>query len=324
MCEWRRAGRLAALTAVSVAFLAGCATGVPEAEVADVYFKLGNAYFELRQFDNAVSAYTQALSFDESLARASYNLAQVYLESGRIEEARDILDDLLEDDPDNSIVLSTLGWAYYLEGELERALEVYRRVHERLPGDVDALYNKAALLRRLDRHEEALEAFLELQELEPSTEYLSAIADLYELLDRPAEAVKYLERYVTESDKAVEERVSLADLYADVRDYGKSVAMYEEALDRMEQPDPQVLFRKGRVLLAFIEDFEEGLASIRGAFQAGFSDAEAVTELAALVPGEVKAQYEALVEEFGLEAQTPDAGEAGDGVEPVEPGALQP
>ena len=49
--------------------LTGCVTGLPEAEVADLYFKLGSAYFELGQYDNSVSSYSQALSDMMGVAR---------------------------------------------------------------------------------------------------------------------------------------------------------------------------------------------------------------------------------------------------------------
>lgn len=307
----KHCGHVRILLLAVVALLAsGCVTGVPESDVANLYFTLGKAYFDLGQFDNAVKAYAQALEYDPSLAKAGYNLAHVYLETGRISDAKDILEDLLDDDPENTIVLSTLGWAYYLEGNLTEALAIYQRVSDRLSGDVDALFNTATLLWRLERYDEALDTFLELREIDPTGDYVPSIAELYELLGESEQAIAYWELYVTGHDDSTAERLRLAHLYASARDYGKAVRMYSDAIDRLKTPDANALFERAKILLVYIEDFELGLKELVEAFDAGYSDEAAVSELAAEAPAEVKTELVRLVEERGFaieEPGTPDS-----------------
>lgn len=66
----------------------------------------------------------------------------------------------LKTDPDNLVVLMTLGYAYTREGLYEKALAVDKKVVELLPEDPTAYYNLAcdySLLKMLD------EAFAELE-----------------------------------------------------------------------------------------------------------------------------------------------------------------
>ena len=280
--------------------LASCATGVPEAEVADLYFKLGSAYFDLAQYDNAVSAYSQALDLDSTLVKAGYNLAHVYLETGRIEEAKRMLESLMVDEPDNTILLSTLAWATYREGDLEGAFGLYEQVRERLEGDSDTLFNTAMLLWELERNEEALSRFLELYELDSSSEYLSVISELYAATGDYDRAIVYLERFVVERPDETAEKISLASLYAEVRDYGKSVAMYDEIIEESEEVDPQVHFDRAQILLVYIEDYINGVEGIEAALSGGFSDRTALDQVTEQLPSSVSDEIEALATRFGL------------------------
>ena len=99
----RRAGVLRVLLfCAGVVFnLASCASGVPEKDVAPLYYNLGNAYFELGELDRAVESYLKAIELDESLARASFNLAKVYVEKNQLDKASRILEELLTEDPEN-------------------------------------------------------------------------------------------------------------------------------------------------------------------------------------------------------------------------------
>ena len=290
---------------VGLAF-ASCATGVPETEVADLYFKLGSAYFDLAQYDNAVSAYSQALDLDNTLVKAGYNLAHVYLETGRIVEAKRMLESLMADEPENTILLSTLAWATYREGDLEGALGLYEQVREKLEGDPDTLFNTATLLWELERYDEALSGFLELHELDQSSEYLSVISELYAATDDTDKAIVYLERFLAESPAETAEKVSLARLYEDVRDYGKSVAMYDEIIEESEEGDSHVHFDRARILLVYIEDYIGGVEGIEAALTGGYSDRSGFDDLTNLLPTSVSDELIALANRFELSSDAPE------------------
>ena len=105
-----------------------CATGIDESEVAPIYYNLGNAYMELGDYEKASEAFTQAIALDETLSKATFNLAKVYIEQKNYEEAVILLEGFLEDEPENSIILSTLGYVYSLLGDDETAVGIYDQI----------------------------------------------------------------------------------------------------------------------------------------------------------------------------------------------------
>lgn len=56
------------------------------AEKAQIYFRLGNLYFDTQKLEHAEYAYRRAIDFDPKHINAHYNLGVVYKKQGRISE----------------------------------------------------------------------------------------------------------------------------------------------------------------------------------------------------------------------------------------------
>lgn len=56
-------------------------------EKAQIYFRLGNLYFDTRKLEHAEYAYRRAINFDPKHINAHYNLGVVYKKQGRISES---------------------------------------------------------------------------------------------------------------------------------------------------------------------------------------------------------------------------------------------
>ena len=94
-------------------------------------------------------------------------------------------------------------------------------------------------------------------------------------------------------------------LYEDVRDYGKSVAMFDEIIEESKQVDPQVHFDRARILLVYIEDYIGGVEGIEAALTGGYSDRSAIDQLTELLPTAVSDEIIALANRLGLSADVP-------------------
>lgn len=80
--------------------------------------------------------YRQALTFDPKLVEAAQNLAAIYLdEPPRPDEAIAVLDKSLSHNPNHPQLLTNLGYAYSLKGDLPRAVKSYEAA---LPNDDNA------------------------------------------------------------------------------------------------------------------------------------------------------------------------------------------
>ena len=256
----------------SVAMI-GCETGVPTTEAAELYYNLGNAYFELDKHDQAVSAYLNALALDGRLPQAGYNLARVYIESGKPDQGLEVLNNLLEDDPGNSVILSTIGWAYYLMSDYEGAYEVFLDILERTPTDRNGLHNAAVLAWKLDRKQEALSLFERLYDENEDSETLYRIASVQMDLELWPEAIDTLNVYVARKPDDDEAFYDLGIAYTADRLYGEALGAFDSAIE-INTHDPDLYFEKAVVLLLYIENLEEGIITLELAVERGFDDSD--------------------------------------------------
>jgi FimV-like protein len=258
----------------AVFLLVSCVTGIEEKDVAPVYYNLGNAYMELEEYEKAAEAYLQALSMDDSFAKATFNLAKVYIEKGDITEAIAVLEELLEDDPENAIILSTLAYANTLRGGLSDALAMYEQALDRDPYNSNALYNAAVIHWRLENNEEALELFRQVLEIEPEDDgAMFNIGMLHREAGNNEKAISYLSAYLEKHPKETEALKVLGTLYFEEEYYAKAMEMYDRILEISEE-NPEIYFQKAYILLTVIGNSEEGFAMLEKAVFAGYKERE--------------------------------------------------
>ncbi len=261
-------------------FFSGCETGVPPEEVAQVYYNLGNAYFELEEFGPAATAYLNALALDDSLPQAGYNLARAYVEAGDYEKGLEALTDLLEEDPANNLIMSTIGWTHYLQGDYELALETFELMLERTPTDEHGLYNAAVLSLKLEKKEAALGYFQRLHKETGEVEILYRIASIQLDLQRWGDAIDTLSRYIDERPEDADAYYDLGIAFAAERYYGRALEALEAGIE-LKKNDPLFYFEKAVILILYIENIDEGLKALDAAVKAGFKDLERVRALLA-------------------------------------------
>ncbi|NYS61017.1 tetratricopeptide repeat protein [Vreelandella salicampi] len=79
---------------------------------------------------------------------------------GRLDEAQEMIERAHELDPDNPAVMDSLGWVYYRQGELERALPWLERAYAQIP-DQEIAAHLAEVLHGLGRVEQARAILME-------------------------------------------------------------------------------------------------------------------------------------------------------------------
>lgn len=267
------------LLLAAIILFASCATGIPESEVAPLYYNLGNAYFELGEYDQAAEAYLRAIELDKSLVRANYNLVQVFLEKKEFARAKTYLQELIAEDPENATLLSTLGYILTMEGNLAKALQIFQDILERDPKNIDALYNTAVIYWKLEEFTEAREVFLEVFEEEPNdAETVYNLALLEERLGNSERAIEYLQTYTSNKPDDLEAKERLADIYNEEELYAKALELYDQILKKDESRGP-VLFKKAYILLTVVGNIEEGMSYLERAILAGFKEQEKYKQL---------------------------------------------
>ena len=81
-------GTRKAITALLLlGLLSACVSQAAREELAQEYYNLGNAFYEIRSYDRAIDYYTLAISHDPGLLNAHYNLSLALIKQGRGDKA---------------------------------------------------------------------------------------------------------------------------------------------------------------------------------------------------------------------------------------------
>jgi tetratricopeptide (TPR) repeat protein len=155
----------------------------------------GVAYHDDKNPQQAVVAFRRVLELDPELRQTPLarnlfwsHLADDLADSGRLEEARQVLTQALAKDPDPSL-LNRLGQTCFLQGDLEGAERYFRQAADLAPTQYEAFVGLAKLaIQRQDR-QEALKQLNRARELAPQGQsVLYSLVSVYRQLGRTAEA----------------------------------------------------------------------------------------------------------------------------------------
>ncbi len=286
----------------TLAFLAviSCASDTHSRDVAAEYYNVGNAYYELGQYEKSAQYYRNALGSDPTLAKASFNLSLVLVRLKKTDEALGILNDLLSRDPQNVTVMSALAWALHEGGRDADALARYEDILKIAPENQDARYNESLILWKLGRLREALDGFKKILSLVPDDpDALYGGASLLLSLDDPQSAGDYLARYLEKKPDDVEAQLLLASCFERLEKYSRALSAYE-AVQTLAPKEPRAWFGEARLLLTVVEDPEKGVSSLLKALDLGFQDPEAIKVLLASAQLLARDQVEAALKARNL------------------------
>lgn len=126
-------------------------------ESAELHYYLGRCQMETDREAPALKHLRRAAALDPTEADHHYWLGVALHENGRTDSERACYERAVERDPNHVPALTYLGHVRFENGELHRALGTYQQVLRLQPESPSVLYNRALILRRLERTpEEAL------------------------------------------------------------------------------------------------------------------------------------------------------------------------
>jgi len=161
---------------------------MPVGGKAEVYSRIGGAQRRRNDLDAALASYAEASRLMPNDARPIVEMAIIYDQSGRMDQARASYEAALKLDPENGPAMNNLA---YLKAEeqvdLDRALSLAQRAKQKLPDNIDVQDTLALIYVRKNLTDEALRMTRELVSKQPNNpvyRYHLALA-LYQKGDKP-------------------------------------------------------------------------------------------------------------------------------------------
>jgi len=264
------------------------------------YYNLAQEYISLDQYAKAADALRVALRWNPSLKEAVYNLGLVLAREGAWEDSQGYLLQLLQEDPENTLILKALGYLAYQRGDSREAVRYYDKAFEVNPFDKDTLWN----LFLLEKEDSPQQATAYLKELRPFTglepdQLQSAMGvveriEAYDLLEEVSLAAARSPEDPLDSTTVL---LTLGRAYEAQEKYSEAISLYSE---NYAEGNGAFLFARGRIYLLFIAEVEAGFEDLQSAVEAGFSDREAFQALTEELPSDLKEAMEEFLQKNSL------------------------
>jgi tetratricopeptide (TPR) repeat protein len=184
--------------------------------MAHLYGELAGAYGNRGEYVNkAIDFYLQAIKTDPSAAYISEELTEFYVQTGQLEKALQLAENLLKANPANN-----------------NARKILARIYSRQIGDPDQGRIDQAMLKN------AIEQYQKITEQDSKdVESLSMLARLYRISKDSAAAEKTYRQVLQIDDNDEDALNGLAMVYAERGDLANAIDMLKKAVDK--NPDPR-------------------------------------------------------------------------------------
>jgi tetratricopeptide (TPR) repeat protein len=98
----------------------------------------------MKDYDNAIAYYMKAKEYAPYDKDINLSIAETYIKKGDFGKSREILDELLETNPDDAEVIYTKGMTYYKAGNTSKAEQFFNRAFELDPSLKSLRYTKVS------------------------------------------------------------------------------------------------------------------------------------------------------------------------------------
>lgn len=167
--------------------------------------------------------------------------ARAMIDEGRHEEAIQVFEALLDENPSLTVAYVGIGRTYEDLGQFKRAEPAYARAVRLDPRDFDAQYGHGTVLRALGRLRDAARAYQQALAVRPDDfDSLSGLGGTFIELDMASSAVTPIERAVELDPDDGDARAMLGTAYMLSGRLDDAIEAYEVALEYLGN-DPQLI-----------------------------------------------------------------------------------
>jgi adenylate cyclase len=178
---------------------------------AEARIALGNLYLHSGRLEEALAELERAVAADPFSADARQALAEVYARQNRADDALRAFHEAIDLQPGNWLARQALGHFLFSLGRFKEAAEEFRRVIELTPDNAGGHSNLGAVFYMTGDLERAAECWQTALRIAPSALTCTNLGSLYFLLGRFEDAAEVLERAVALAPDDHRPRGVLAD-----------------------------------------------------------------------------------------------------------------
>ncbi len=157
------------------------------------HYSLAEKYVDERQFEQAISEFTEVLKIDPQAFEAYTGIGFVYIELGKYEQALENFNKAIEINPDYAQAYDNIGVVYWLQRQYQQAIPYFEKAIYVNPDYLPAITNLGSIYILLNRYPEAVIYYLKAFQIDPTnadSAYNLGVA--YQGLGKNPEAKDYL------------------------------------------------------------------------------------------------------------------------------------
>lgn len=201
----------------------------------DVLRELGDAFLQMRRFDEAIERYREATEKNSGDLASFEGMGIAYERSNNTQDARAVFEDLLERGGPRPFYLAALCRIYSEDGFLSRAVELCEKAIERNPQDPVNYVHLARAHQDLDEKEKSERVLNRAADRFPASEPILTMAGRAQLAKKDVvTARKHFARAIEIDPKSAQAHLGMAETALELQRYEDSIRSFMRAcrLDR--------------------------------------------------------------------------------------------
>ena len=185
-------------------------------------------------------------------------------------EAREILQEGLEEFPDNNYIKASLADLLYRIGQMEQALTLSEEILKEKPADSRALTVKGNVFLAKRKYEKARQFFEQAHSSEESSYTAYRLLKTLNNLEEYEEALQLAEEWKEKADDPTFFQKMTANIYQKMGQNEKADQIYQEYLD--EEPEDQFAYKEKIKVRLKDKSPDEAVRELRGLLRVGNRD----------------------------------------------------
>jgi tetratricopeptide (TPR) repeat protein len=200
-------------------------------DYAEAQYNLGNAYSKLGRYQDAIEAYKQAIKIKPDYIEAYNNLGNACVSMGRFQEAAEAFKQAINIKPDFADAYNNLGNACLSLGRWQNAIENYKQAIHIKPDWAQPYCNLGAAYGKIGSFQDALEIYKQAVKIAPAlAEAQNGLGAACLDLGRYQESIEPLKRAISIEPNYADAYYNLGNAYSKLGRYQDAIEPFKQAI----------------------------------------------------------------------------------------------